>query len=100
MRRKLLAMASVAIILSMAALNNAHADPQGWWGPVIGDFTAGAIISGVYGPYVRGPGYDPRYSGSEYGPSYYGGTRYYYPPSGYPRTTNKIRRISIGQSSD
>ena len=51
----------------------------------MGDFTAGAVISGVYRAYRYPPRYDPRYSGSEYGPNYYGGTRYRYPSPGDPK---------------
>lgn len=80
MRQKPIAVVLITILLGITPLNKADANPQGWWGPVIGDFTAGAIISGVYGPYYYGP-----LSGSDYGPSYNGGTRYYYPPVRYPK---------------
>ena len=81
MRPKLLVMAfaTTVCLLTTAGFNRAEADPGGWWGPVIGDFEAGVIIGGVFRPYVY-PQYDPQNSGSEFGPSYYGGTRNRYPP--------------------
>jgi hypothetical protein len=80
MKRKLIAVASAAMIALTAAVatpNKAEAHSNGWWipGAIVGGLALGAIASGAYRPYY-GYGYDPYYYGG--GPYYYGGGPYYY----------------------
>ena len=91
MKRRSIATAAAIIAHLAAASNDAEAaNADRWLGPVIGDFTAGIIVRGIYRPYAFGPRYEPHSYDPEYGPSYYGGTRYYYPPA-YPGNYKSYR---------
>src|SRR5678815_6111348 len=80
MRRQSIATAAAIIALLAPASNDAEAaNADRWLGLVIGDFTAGVILKGIFRPYAYGPSYDPHYFDPAYGPGYYGGTLYYYP---------------------
>jgi hypothetical protein len=77
MRRRSIATAAAIIAFLATASNDSEAaNADRWISPVIGDFTAGAILRGVYRPYAYGPLYDPHNYDPAYGPVYYGGTRY------------------------
>jgi len=81
MKKTLTALAAAGTLAVVTVATPTTADARwGWWGPAIGAFAAGAIISGALArPYYYG--YYPTYSYYPYG---YYPTYSYYPYGYYP----------------